>query len=542
MIKNTDFIKWIKRYVSIDFTVLLLVVWVLACHYRHGDYTSVSDFLKDIRLRNAILIFFYYSVSRLSFHYIRTESYVISLIILLLVSLREAYAGILQLLQGAPYPVGTMLNPNVYACLLSITSSIIIVLIFKLENRLLKVPLYIFLGVLAVLMVFSKSRLALLAVVVPAICFFSLSPRFSGFIKKHVIWISILLMSLFAVLYFLKKPSADGRLYMAKIAAKSIVHNGIWGTGTDSYAGTFGDEQYRYFSDYSDNADINTLVSMNKEDAKYACTPLTAFNEFLRIGVEYGLIAMLLALYVVLRGMILLIRNGSPLGYGLLSLFVISQFSYPHCYSFYCLLLSMFMGSASSMDYQENTKTRYVTLATNAAEMLLFGLILFLELPQIEYRNDLENKESDIAFFFKNQEYSTVCDYCEELPDKALFSLTLLYEYGISLSMTGHYVKSDSVLRVGAARSSNPVFWHEIGHNDVRSGNYDKAEQSYIRSFMMVPNRMTPLLYLAQLYNHTGDMEKLERIATYSDTFKPKVPSYTTNEYHERIKQLVHGE
>jgi len=49
-------------------------------------------------------------------------------------------------------------------------------------------------------------------------------------------------------------------------------------------------------------------------------------------------------------------------------------------------------------------------------------------------------------------------------------------------------------------------------------------------------------LYLAQLYNHTGDKEKLERIATYSDTFKPKVPSYTTNEYHERIKQLVHGE
>lgn len=542
MIKNTDFINWIKRYVSIDFTVLLLVLWVLTCHYRHGDYTSVFDCLKDIRLRNAILIFFYYSLSRLSFHFIRTESYVISLIILLLVSLREAYAGILQLLQGVPCPVGTMLNPNLFACLLSITCSIIIVLIFKFENRLLKVPLYIFLGVFAVLMVFSRSRLALLAVVVPAICFFSLNPRFSGFIKKHVIWISILLISLFAVLYFLKKPSADGRLYMARISAKSIVHHGIWGTGTDSYAGTFGYEQYRYFSDYCDNADINTLVSMDKVDAKYACTPLTAFNEFLRIGVEYGLFAMLLVLYVVLRGMNLLIRNGSPLGYGLLSLFVISQFSYPHCYSFYCLLLSIFIGAAGSMDYQENSKTRYVPWVTNFVEVLFFGLILFLELPQIEHRNKLENMESDIAFFFKNQEYRVVCDYCEELPDKALFSLNLLYEYGVSLSMTGQYVKSDSVLRVGAARSSNPVFWHEIGHNHLRSGDYDKAEQSYIRSFMMVPNRMTPLLYLAQLYNHIGDKEKLDRIASYSDTFKPKVPSYTTNEYHERIKQLADGE
>ena len=125
------------------------------------------------------------------------------------------------------------------------------------------------------------------------------------------------------VMYFLKKPSADGRFYMAKIAVKSIVHNGIWGAGADSYAGAFGYEQYRYFSDYSDNVNLNSLVSLDKGDTGYACTPLTAFNEFLRLGVEYGLIAMLLVLYVFIRGMVVLIKNGSSLGYGLLSLFVI---------------------------------------------------------------------------------------------------------------------------------------------------------------------------------------------------------------------------
>ena len=541
MIKNTDVINLIKRYASIDFVVIILAIWVLSCFFRHGGYSSVTDCLQDIRLRNAVLFFFYYSVSRLSFHYVKSESYVISLILLLIVSLRETYAGVLQLLQGAPYPVGTMLNPNVFGCLLSITCSIIIVLIFKLKYRLLIVPLYILLGAFTVLMFFSKSRLALLAVVIPAICFFSLNHRYSGLIKKHVICISILLISLFAVLYYLKKPSADGRIYMAKIAAKGIIHNGIWGTGVESYAGTFGYEQYRYFCNYTDNADLNTLVGLDKGDAKYACTPLTAFNEFLRIGVEYGLIAMFLALYIVLRGICVLLRNGTPLGYGLLSLFVISQFSYPHCYSFYCLLLSMFIGAASSMDYYTNTKTKYVPWVTNVVQMLSFGLILFLELPQIESRNKLENMESDIAFFFRNQEFSTVCDYCNDLPDNELLSLNLLYEYGVSLSMTGLYVKSDSVLRAGASRSSNPVFWHEIGHNYVRSGDYEKAEQSYIRSFLMVPNRMTPLFYLAQLYHKTGDNEKLERIASYCDTFKPKVPSYTTNDYHDRIIQMAYG-
>ena len=543
MIKNTDFINWIKRNVSIDFVASLLVIWVLTCHFRHGHYASISEFIQDIRLRNTLLVFFYYSVSRLLFHFIKAESYLITLTVLLFVSLREAYAGALQLLQGSPYPVGTMLNPNIFACLLSIACSIIIVLIFKLKSRLIKVPLFLLLGAFAVLMCYSKSRLALLAVVVPAMCFFSLNPRFSGFVKKHVIWISLLLLLLFVVLYFLKKPSADGRIYMAKIAVKSIAHNGIFGTGADGYAGAFGNEQYRYFSDCSDNADLNTLVSLDKEDVKYACTPLTAFNEFLRIGVEYGLVAMLLAFYIFFRGMVLLIRNGNPLGYGLLSLFVISQLSYPHCYSVYCLLLSVFIGAAGAMDSGiTKTSSRFVPLIGNTLGVLLSGIMLFLELPQIEMRNKLDKKESDIAFFFRNGEFSTVCDYCDEQTDKDLLNLNLLYEYGVSLSMTGQFEKSDSILRVGASRSSNPVFWHEIGHNYVRSEDYDKAEQSYIRSFMMVPNRMTPLLYLAQLYHHTGDVEKLRRTASYSDTFRPKVKSYTTDEYHDKIMQMAYGE
>jgi hypothetical protein len=136
---------------------------------------------------------------------------------------------------------------------------------------------------------------------------------------------------------------------------------------------------------------------------------------------------MLLALYVFIRGIILLIRNGNPLGYGLLSLFVVAQFSYPHCYPVYCLLLSVFIGAAGSLDIGE-TKTGFscVPWIFNSIDMLLLGAVLFLELPQIEQKNALEKKEKDIAFFFRNQEYSAVCDYCEELGDMRMFSLNLL--------------------------------------------------------------------------------------------------------------------
>jgi len=542
MINKKDLINWFKRYGSIDLGVVLLAVWILICHYLHGNYACVTDFLRNIGQRNVALILFYYSVSRLSFHFLKRESYVITLIVILLVSISEAYAGIQQLLQGVPYPVGTLLNPNIFACLLSVTCSILVVIIFRLKRRLFRVLLYCIVGTCAILMFCSKSRLALLSVIVPILCFLSLNPRFSGIVKRHIISICIVLVATFTALYFLKKPSADGRVYMAKIATKAIIHNGIWGTGPDSYAGRFGQEQHRHFSDGGDDADINTLLLFDSRDAKFACTPLTSFNEFLGIGVEYGVVAMLLALYIMLRAVLVHIRIGSPLGYGLLSMFIVSQFSYPHCYSVYCLLLSIFTGAAGSMDYRMKEEYKSCTWIVNVVEALFFGLMLFLELPQMDIKKQIDDRESDMAFFFKNQEYSIVCDYCNGIPDKELFSLNLLYEYGVSLSMTGQYEKSDSILRVGASRSSNPGFWHEIGHNYVRSKSFDKAEQSYIRSFLMVPNRMTPLLYLAQLYHSIGDKEKLDGIAAFADTFKPKVPSYTTKEYHETIKRLADGE
>lgn len=543
MINKNDFINWIKRHGSIDVSVLLLAVWIMICHYLYGNYASLADFMQDIGQRNVVLVLFYYTVSRLSFHFLKKESYVITLIVLLFVSSREAYAGILQLMQGAPYPVGSLLNPNIFACLLSITCSILVVLIFKLKHWMFKVLSYIIIGVFVILMIYSKSRLALLSLIVPIMCYLSLNPQFSGFIKKHILAISIVLVASFTILYFLKKPSADGRVYMAKIAAKAIVRNGIWGSGPESYAGTFGREQYRYYSGYSDEVDINTLVLIDSEDARFACTPLASFNEFLGIGVEYGFVAMLLALYIMVRAVVILIRKDNPLGYGLLSLFVISQFSYPHCYSVYCLLLSVFTGAAGCMDFQmTNEGKKSYSWIVNVAGALFLGSMLFLELPQMDAKKLIDDRENDMAFFFKNQEYSTVCDYCDGLADLELFSLNLLYEYGISLSMTGRYEKSDSILRIGASRCGNPVFWHEIGHNYVRSKSYDKAEQSYIRSFMMVPNRMTPLLYLAQLYHNTGDMEKLKMVAAYAETFKPKVPSYTTKEYREKIIQLANGD
>jgi len=541
--RSYPFLNTIIRKGSIDLLILLLLFWEITSHLFHGSYSNVIELFSDIRIRSNVLIFFYYALSRLSFRYCHKTSFVVTILLLFLFSLKEAILGITQLCKGAPFPVGTMMNPNIFACLLSISCSVLIIIVSKQTKRALRVIGYTILCLFLFLVLQSKSRLALLSIVVPTICFLVITSNYSHFFRKHIASISFVLILLFSVLYVIKKPSADGRFYMSKIAIRTICHNGIWGCGVDSYAGAFGDEQFSYYCNGKEEVDIDYVISSNLKNNNRACTPMTAFNEILRIGVEFGPVAMLLALYIIIRAIIILIKKVSPLGYGLFSLFLVSQFSYPHCFPIYCLLLSIFIGAASSLDNCDSKKwISWTPPIVNSFEVLLLGSFLLLELPQIRVIEDYNKHNEDITFLFKNEEYKMVSEYCKEFFDSGVSNLSLLYEYGVSLSKLGYYEKSDSILHVGAALCSNPVFWQEIGHNYFRDKKYVEAEKAYIRSFMMVPNRITPLLYLAQLYYQIDDKEKLSKISLFSDEFKPKIPSATTIEYHNIIKRLANGE
>lgn len=464
---------------------------------------------------------------------------------MLIVALREGYLCVAQLANGISAPVGTMLNPGIVGCFFSIVCSVLFVEMSKIQNRIGRLCFVLLLCPFIVLIIITKSRLAILALITSVLCFFSLSIKYSIFIKTHIVSIVISLVALFSVLYFVKKPSADGRVYMSKIAVMSICHNGVWGAGIDSYSGRFGEEQFKYYSgcDESKRVYLSTIVDNELKGSMHACSPATSFNEFLRLGVEYGVIALLLSIFITIKSIIILIKKNDALGYGLLSLSIISLFSYPHCFGIFCLLLSLFVGAASSLEVPIHRDSYFkVFFIRNYVDVLLIGLLLYSELPQLELKTILRNNEDNLSFLYKYEDFDNVCRQCVELNDGQHTNLKILYMYGVSLSMIGEYEKSDSILHIGALKSSDPIFWQEIGHNNFRRAKYDDAEYSYLRSFLMVPNRITPLLYLAQLYSHTGDREKLDKLADYSDSFVPKIPSGTTREYQKRIKQIANGE
>lgn len=119
--------------------------------------------------------------------------------------------------------------------------------------------------------------------------------------------------------YFLKRPSADGRLLMWKIDARIMLRHPLCGVGPGNFAGAFGKEQAAYFA----------AKERPEKETQVAGCPESGFNEYLQFGAETGIGGFVLLLLMTGTALLSLIRRGNPLGYGLLAAAVFACFSYP---------------------------------------------------------------------------------------------------------------------------------------------------------------------------------------------------------------------
>lgn len=87
----------------------------------------------------------------------------------------------------------------------------------------------------------------------------------------------VLLMTGYAF-FQLKADSANGRLLLWKMSVRAIAEEPVWGHGIGNFASAYGMAQENYFAGgkYSDKEEL------------VAGSPEYAFNEYLQVGVDYG--------------------------------------------------------------------------------------------------------------------------------------------------------------------------------------------------------------------------------------------------------------
>ena len=269
--------------------------------------------------------------------------------------------------------------------------------------------------------------------------------------------------------FILKPDSALGRLHVWRMECRAIAERPWTGAGPGMGPWAYGEAQEAFFREH--------LGTVSPAVVRVAGCPEYAFNEFLGLGVEYGVPALLLSVLLVVSSILVLHRTNSPLAAGLTAWSVFACASYPLSVPQLRILGAIFIvsGVVSGLMMIPNKGVA--------------GLLAVLTLGTNGW----------IGFTDRGRQMAGKGERITDVRE--------VYAEGYALHQAGRYEESTKVLEKGAMLSCDPMFEIIMGKNAEALGDFDRAEVLYEKAHYMVPSRLYPLVRLMRLQIRLGSDE-----------------------------------
>ena len=539
-----------------DYLVLLFGMITLSVSYFANNSEAAT---KHILLALLILLYFYFKAV---FQTRKVAHYWLPLF-LMITGLVEAVWGLMQLYgfamsqHGLFKLTGSFFNPGPYSCYLAVIWPVALYYLIqytssksasiRLEGEKRFVPFVVvklslegiaFLTFVCILLVLpaGMSRAAWLGGFVSCgvIVFFFLTQRHRIHIEAQsrkispplvVVIVGVLIAGCVGM-YFLKKDSADGRAFIWKNAVQTVLHHPM-GVGIGNFAGSYGEAQAAYFAS-----------GKGSEREEYvAGNPDYAFNEYLQICIEHGIIPFILS--VGIMGFSLYIgfkRKRIPAIASLIALLITAAMSYPFSVLPFLIVLVFLLAWIHSEE-----KGMKVSRPASIYVTLFGAILIFICLYNRYPTYDAYKQWRKYSFYIPGTN-SNVTEVYRQLYPYLSDQLAFLFEYAQHLSKKELHEESNRLLEKAVRISCDPMLHNVMGKNYQALKQYDKAEQSLIKSTQIVPNRVYPYYLLAYLYLEIGDTEKAKEMAQFVMTKEPKVQSTAVREMRDEMKKILSDE
>ena len=283
---------------------------------------------------------------------------------------------------------------------------------------------------------------------------------------------TVVVLAFFVGAYLLKPDSALGRVHVWRMECRAIAERPWMGAGPGMGPWAYGEAQEAFFREH--------LETVSPASIRVAGCPDHAYNEYLGLGVEYGLPAMLLFISLMISSIAVLHKARSPLAAGLTAWAVFACASYPLAVPQLRILGCVFIVAAVITGALQ-TGGRCLRYAALLPLVSAVALTLWIKIPG-QARNDERMVRNDAA---------------EEVRS--------VYAEGYALHQAGRYEDSTKVLERGALMSCDPMFEVIMGKNAEALGDFDRAAALYEKAHYMVPSRLYPLVRLMRLQVRQGE-------------------------------------
>lgn len=345
--------------------------------------------------------------------------------------------------------------------------------------------------------------------------------------------------------YLLKKDSADGRLFIYKVATQKAIEKPLFGQGSGSFDAQYNNWQANWFAGHPKAA--------NGREGWLAGNVKFAYNEYLEIFAENGIIGVLLFLSLIVFSLFKVKDKLKetpllmPYVASFIAILVAAMVTYPFRSTSIFLLFFLLLGILAAhnkpiktVEYRtKNARAVRSTLILKAPLLVSFLTISVHFTNTARHQYALYWQWDEANMFNKIGDYTLAEDAYSKLYPKLRTNGKFLLEYGKVLQMNKKYGESIKVLEEAKPYISDIYMYTNLGDAYKAIGEYIKAEQAYERSLLMVPHRLYPEYLLANLYLERGDKTKAKEIAQKVLDKEIKVPSQAVDEIKDEMKQLI---
>lgn len=332
----------------------------------------------------------------------------------------------------------------------------------------------------------------------------------------------ILLYFAIVGLYYIRTDSVQGRLLIWQVIGSHLPQS-PW-TGQGPLQAHYMSMQSSWFQAHPDSSFI-----------RFAGNNLFAFNEFLRIAFESGIIGLILFSGLLITGVYTARtgnKNSRSAGSLLIAVITFSLFGYP--LSVPLIIISSLITLAI---ISQNAFTSYRISLSKSRWIILLFLAVFLLFTVREYaygkKADLLLKESRHSPTALTGNVLLRCyKHLQGNPDFMLCYGKNLYEQGL-------YDKALKVLEQGYRLKPSSELVCDLGKCYLQAKMFNKAEKAFSIAAGMTPAFIMPRYHLFCLYQETGQEEKALKEANIILTMPVKVVNTSVLRIRNQIRQFL---
>lgn len=417
--------------------------------------------------------------------------------------------------------LGSFSNPGPYSnYLVAIFPVALGIIVFQHKNKkLLTLALTYVIGTIAILPLTNArtSWLAMLGSV--AILVASRWNIWGRIVELRIIYkimlstaISTIVIAAGLYMFSYKVDSSKGRVFIWKQSMHMITEKPFAGHGFESFDKSYNDFQVDYFEQHPTNS----------EEAMLADNKGYAYNEFIHITVEQGIVGLLLFLSILF--FVFTNYKGSKKQYsdtdfpykfiwitGLIAILTTSLFSYPFrvvpTFTLFFVFIALSVRNEENPFFSFTIPQKTGKILAVAMTIFVCGVILQQQHKMAAYKK--WKKARELSLRNNNRGLAMYAEIHKTLQHYPLF----LYNYGAELSIKKEFTKSIEVLEKAKPYMNDYNLYSYLGNSYEGIKDYYNAEKNFYRATKLIPHKLYAKYRLVYVYINQNKNQEAYNLA-----------------------------